>query len=241
MSTLIGFFRLISGRQLARKTDGVVSCISRQLRTFADTSKTDSGSKQIVTQGSENEEKVRVRRARASDVPRVLRFVKEHARTTWPGLAASPSISHVILCDYVARALAQGHSMLAERQEPRRGWSQIRGLALGTAVCAWDATMLEKWARCVRCPRSRRLMYFTAHCLRAPALHDKYKVHNILQVILIVPKDTPKSAEIIHTLAKNVIQRGRDVGFSLIRFDVTDNSMFVSFYKTIFICTLFRI
>lgn len=72
--------------------------------------------------------------------------------------------------------------MLAEQQDPRRGWSQIRGLALGGAVCPWDATSLEKWAKCIRCVQSRRLMHFTAHCLRAPALHDKYKVHSILQV-----------------------------------------------------------
>lgn len=72
--------------------------------------------------------------------------------------------------------------MVAEQHSSRRGWLQIRGLALGTAVCAWDAALVERWARCLRCPRSRRMLSFTAHCLRAPALHDKYRVHNILQV-----------------------------------------------------------
>ncbi|XP_063823772.1 uncharacterized protein LOC135073517 [Ostrinia nubilalis] len=83
--------------------------------------------------------------------------------------------------------------------------------------------MLERWARCVKCRRSRKLMNFTAHCLRAPALHDKYRVHNILQVVLIVPPETPKTSEIINVLAKNAIQRGREVGFPLIRFDVSND------------------
>ncbi|CAG9791702.1 unnamed protein product [Diatraea saccharalis] len=113
--------------------------------------------------------------------------------------------------------------MLAEQQESRRGWPQIRGLALSTAICPWDAALLERWARCVRCQRSRRLVNFTAHCIRAPALHDKYRVHNILQVILIVPQDKGNSSEIIQVLAKNTIQRGKDVGFPLIRFDVTND------------------
>lgn len=73
--------------------------------------------------------------------------------------------------------------MLAEQQESRRGSSHIRGLALGVSVCPWDASILEAWARMVRCARDRRLVAFTAHCLRAPALHDKYRVHNILQVV----------------------------------------------------------
>ena len=72
--------------------------------------------------------------------------------------------------------------MLAEQQEAKLGWSRIRGVALCSATCPWDAAMLEKWARCVKCPRSKKLMLMTAHCLRAPGLHDKYKVHNIMQV-----------------------------------------------------------
>lgn len=51
---------------------------------------------------------MRVRRARPSDVPRVLRFVRENARTSWPGFISPPANSHTVLCDYVARALSQG-------------------------------------------------------------------------------------------------------------------------------------
>lgn len=72
--------------------------------------------------------------------------------------------------------------MLAEQQESRRGFYQIRGLALTTATSPWDAGMLERWARCLKCPRSRQMLAYTAHCLRAPALHDKYRVHKIMQV-----------------------------------------------------------
>ncbi|XP_026745138.1 uncharacterized protein LOC113506495 [Trichoplusia ni] len=225
MSALSSLFKLFTARQSVRKPHVALSCVSEPLRRlYSDSSKQDV-SKHVVVQGTENEERVRVRRARPADVPRVLRFVREHAKTAWPGLVAPPSASHIVLCDYVARALAQGHSMLAEQQETRRGWSQIRGLALSMSVCPWDATMLERWARCVRCTRSRRLMHFTAHCLRAPALHDKYRVHNILQVILIVPQDAQKNTEIVHVLAKNAIQRGRDVGFPVLRFDVTDGAV----------------
>ncbi|KAJ0179095.1 hypothetical protein K1T71_004807 [Dendrolimus kikuchii] len=221
MSALLGFFRLTSSRQGANSIRNTLGCLGHHFRSFADTRDTDV----TKTQGTEGEERVRVRRARPADVPRVLRYVREHARVAWPGPVAPPSASHLVLCDYVARALAQGHSMLAEQHETRNGWSQIQGLALGMAICPWDATVLEKWARCVKCSRSRRLMHFTAHCLRAPALHDKYRVHNILQIILIVPPDTPKSAEIVQMLAKNAIQRGRDVGFPVLRFDVTDNKV----------------
>ncbi|KAM3958216.1 uncharacterized protein ACR2FA_007770 [Aphomia sociella] len=225
MSAVVSFFKCLTGRTF-RKSSSFFSFINSPLkRNFADTPKPDTTTKHVVVQGTENEQQLRVRRARASDVPRVLRFVREHARTTWPGLPAPPSVSHLVLSDYVTRALAQGHSMLAEQQENRRGWSAIRGIALGTAVCPWDAIMLERWARCVGCTRSRRLMHFTAHCLRAPALHDKYHVHNILQVVLCVPPDNPKSTDIVHILAKNAIQRGKDVGFPLIRFDVTDNDI----------------
>ncbi|KAJ8726717.1 hypothetical protein PYW08_015114 [Mythimna loreyi] len=227
MSALSSLLKLFTARQSIRPPRLALSCLGgHPRRTYSD--KPEVTSKRIVSsqlQGPDNEERVRVRRARPSDVPRVLRFVREHARVGWPGLVAPPSTSHLILCDYVARALAQGHSMLAEQQESRRGWTRIRGLALGMSVCPWDASMLEKWARCVRCTRSRRLMHFTAHCLRAPALHDKYQVHNILQVILIVPQDCSKSSEIVHMLVKNAIQRGRDAGFSVLRFDVTDDTV----------------
>ena len=50
-----------------------------------------------------------MRRARPADVTRVLRFVREHAKVAWPGLATPPSATHhLVMCDYVARALAQG-------------------------------------------------------------------------------------------------------------------------------------
>ncbi|XP_072942191.1 uncharacterized protein [Epargyreus clarus] len=196
-------------------------------RGFADKTKSETSSKQIVkmvqVQGPDKDERLRVRRARPADVPRILRFVRENARVAWPDFANPPPNLHLILGDYVARALAQGHSMLAEQQEPKRGWSLIRGLAISTAVCPWDAMMLENWAKCVRCKRSRQLVHFTAHCLQAPALHDKYRVHKILQVILIVPPDAPRATEVIHMLAKNTISRGREVGLPVLRFDVTNN------------------
>ncbi|XP_075972435.1 uncharacterized protein LOC142974157 [Anticarsia gemmatalis] len=228
MSALSSLFKLTTVRHIfKRPIVALCETSTHYKRNYADKSKSDvNKAKHVVqVQGTENEERMRVRRARPADVPRVLRFVRENTRTAWPGLVAPPSASHLVLCDYVARALAQGHSMLAEQQESRRGWSQIRGLALGMSVCPWDATMLERWARCIRCTRSRRLMHFTAHCLRAPALHDKYRVHNILQVILIVPHNCPKNTEIVHVLAKNAIQRGRDAGFQVLRFDVTDNAI----------------
>lgn len=71
-------------------------------------------------QGTENGERVRVRRARPSDVPRVLRFVRENARAAWPCLVmplpprAPAAAGHVVLCDYVARALSQGYLDLLE-------------------------------------------------------------------------------------------------------------------------------
>ncbi|XP_035431395.1 uncharacterized protein LOC118263478 isoform X3 [Spodoptera frugiperda] len=221
LTSLLKFFT----KQSVKKQRIALSCISgNPARNYAD--KQEVNSKHAVVQGNENDDRMRVRRARVADVPRVLRFVREHAKTAWPGLISSPpSASQLVLSDYVARALAQGHSMLAEQQEPRRGWSQIRGLALGMSVCPWDAMLLERWARCVRCTRSRRLMHFTAHCLRAPALHDKYRVHNVLQIILIVPHDSPKNTEIVHLLVKNAIQRGRDVGFPVLRFDVADDAI----------------
>ncbi|XP_053599549.1 uncharacterized protein LOC128669096 isoform X2 [Plodia interpunctella] len=226
MSLMTNFLKCFSGSGFRKPFYNVLA--NQLKRSFSDTPKADTESKQVTVQGNESEERVRVRRARASDVPRVLRFVREHARSAWPGLAAPPSGSHLILCDYVARALAQGlsgflwHSMLAEQQEARRGWGSVRGLALGTAICPWDAAMLERWARCMRCTKSRRLMHFTAHCLRAPALHDKYRVQKILQITLMVPLDTPKRSDIINVLARNAIQRGRDVGFKVVRFDTCD-------------------
>ncbi|XP_059061171.1 uncharacterized protein LOC131854064 [Achroia grisella] len=222
MCSLVNFFKCLTGNSRITSFGFLRNPL---IRDFADTPRPDTTTKQIVVQGTENEERLRVRRARASDLPRVLRFVKEHARVTWPGLVAPPSAPHLMLCDYVARTLSQGHSMVAEQQEARRSWSMIRGLALGTAVCPWDAAVIEQWARCIQCSRSRRLMHFTAHCLRAPALHDKYSVHNILQVVLVVPPDSPKSAEIVHVLAQNAIQRGKDMGIPLIRFDVTANDV----------------
>jgi hypothetical protein len=49
-----------------------------------------------------------VRRARVSDVPRVLRFVRENVRLTFPTLGTPPGSANIVLGDYVARALAQG-------------------------------------------------------------------------------------------------------------------------------------
>ncbi|CAB3222720.1 unnamed protein product [Arctia plantaginis] len=224
MSVLSSLFRLPTVRHVVKKP-GVNWSYSKP-RSYADKHKTEiNKDKQSQLQGTENEQRMRVRRARPSDVPRVLRFVRENARTSWPGFISPPTPAHTVLCDYISRALSQGHSMLAEQQESRRGWSQIRGLALGLAVCPWDAEILERWARCIRCSRSKRLVHFTAHCLRAPALHEKYRVHNILQVILIVPRNSPKNSEIVHILAKNAIQRGRDVGIPVLRFDVMENTV----------------
>ncbi|XP_046979045.1 uncharacterized protein LOC124544498 [Vanessa cardui] len=231
MTLIISFLKLLSTKNIFSK---MPTCKVKTVnlcefkRNYADKTKADSKSKQIMVQGTEDEPRMRVRRARPADVPRILRFVRENSRLAWPGLVNKTPGSNnynVVLSDYIARTLAQGHSMLAEQQEAKRGWSQIRGLAISTSVCPWDATMLEKWARCMRCSRSRKLMLFTAHCLRAPALHDKYDVHTILQVLLMVPPDIPRATEIIHMLAKNSIQRGRDSGFQVLRFDVTDNNL----------------
>ncbi|KAI8439852.1 hypothetical protein MSG28_001321 [Choristoneura fumiferana] len=54
---------------------------------------------------------------------------------------------------------------------------------------------------------------------------DKASKAAVSKVILIVPPDIPKSGEIINVLAKNSIERGRDVGFPLLRFDVTSESI----------------
>ncbi|XP_050362501.1 uncharacterized protein LOC126781615 [Nymphalis io] len=232
MTLIISYLKLLSTKNIFTKmpTYYKVTPINWNefKRNYADKPKIDSKSKQIMVQGTEDEPRMRVRRARPADVPRILRFVRENSRLAWPGLVnktPGTNNNNVVLSDYIARTLAQGHSMLAEQQEAKRGWSQIRGLAISTSVCPWDATMLEKWARCMRCSRSRKLMLFTAHCLRAPGLHDKYNVHNILQVVLLVSPDVPRASEIVHMLAKNSIQRGRDSGFSVLRFDVTDNSL----------------
>lgn len=39
---------------------------------------------------------------------------------------------------------------------------------------------------------------------------------------MIVPPDNPRQAEIVTMLAKNVIKRGREAGFPLVRFDVSN-------------------
>ncbi|XP_023947266.2 uncharacterized protein LOC112052429 [Bicyclus anynana] len=201
------------------------STLKQRLRNFADTPKRDP-TRKVMAHGTEDEVRVRVRRARPADVSRVTRFVRENACLAWPGLVnGSETPNLIILSDYVARMLAQGHTMLAEQQADKRGWSQIRGLALSSSTCSWDAQLLEKWAQCMRCPKTRKLMLFSAHCLQAPDLHDKYKVHKVLQVVLMVPLDAPKSSEIVQMLVRNSIQRGREMGFSLLRFDVTEYSI----------------
>ncbi|KAL4704695.1 hypothetical protein ACJJTC_011479 [Scirpophaga incertulas] len=145
---------------------GLSACLNRY---YADTPKTDpNNSKLVVVQGTENEGKVRVRRARVSDMPPILRFIKANVRLMYPLLSSQPITLNNLLGDYVSRTLAQGHTMLAEQQRPQR-LSQIRGLALSTAVCPWDATIMESWARCVRCPHSRDLINFAAYCLHAPS------------------------------------------------------------------------
>ncbi|XP_063375072.1 uncharacterized protein LOC134662731 [Cydia amplana] len=189
------------------------------LRNYSDTPKSDSKKAGVKVQGTDTEHRLRVRLARPSDVPRVIKFVREHVRV-WPGPLAP---NNLVLDDYVARTLAQGHSMLAE-QTPKATRSEILGLALVAAICSWDADILERWASCIRCTRSKRLVDFTAHCLRAPNLHENYGVERILQVTLIVPPDKPKSAEIAQALAKNAIKRGKEAGFPLVRFDITKDS-----------------
>ncbi|XP_063380444.1 uncharacterized protein LOC134667083 [Cydia fagiglandana] len=188
-------------------------------RSYSDTPKSDSKKAVVKVQGTSTEQRVRVRLTRTSDVPRVLKFVREHVRV-WPG-PLEPN--RLVLNDYVARTLAQGHSMLAE-QTPNATCSEILGLALVAAVCSWDADILEQWSKCIRCTRSKRLVNFTAHCLRAPKLYENYGVEKILQVTLIVPPDKPKSAEIAQALAKNAIKRGKEVGFPLVRFDITKDT-----------------
>ncbi|XP_063635538.1 uncharacterized protein LOC134806236 [Cydia splendana] len=188
-------------------------------RSYSDTPKSDSKKAVVKVQGTDTEQRLRVRLTRPSDVPRVLKFVREHVRV-WPG-PLEPN--HLVLNDYVARTLAQGHSMLAE-QTPNVTRSEILGLALVAAVCSWDADILQQWAKYIRCTRSKRLVNFSAHCLRAPKLHENYGVERILQVTLIVPPDKPKSAEIALALAKTAIKRGKEVGFPLVRFDVTNDS-----------------
>ncbi|XP_063530697.1 uncharacterized protein LOC134741735 [Cydia strobilella] len=189
------------------------------LRNYSDTPRSDSKKAVVKVQGTDTEQRLRVRLARPSDVPRVLKFVREHIRV-WPGPLAP---NNLVLDDYIARTLAQGHSMLAE-QTPNATRSEILGLALVGAICSWDANILEQWASCIRCRRSKRLVNFTAHCLRAPKLHENYGVDRILQVTLIVPPDKPKSAEIAQALAKNAIKRGKETGFPLVRFDVTKDA-----------------
>ncbi|KAI5643568.1 hypothetical protein NE865_04370 [Phthorimaea operculella] len=224
---MINLFRVNLPSRLVCRSSKALSSIRGRARAFADTPHTDlttsKTSKQLIT--TENDSKVRVRRARSSDVPRVMRFVRENSRVAWPSLVSTPvsptSTSQLVLADYVARALSQGHTMMAEQVATRRGWLTVRGLALGSAVCPWDATMLEKWARCIKDQRSRHLVNLAATCLRGPGLHDKYHVHNILQVILIIPPESQNCSEIVQMLAKSAIQRGKEVGFPLLRFDAT--------------------
>ncbi|XP_045764091.1 uncharacterized protein LOC123866499 [Maniola jurtina] len=219
--------KLMPARCVVREPPGLVSSATCNhfRRNFADTPKKDL-TRQVMVHGTEDNARVRVRRAFPADTARVIRFVKDNARLAWPGFVSAPNApNQIILSDYVARTLAQGHTMLAEQQVEKRGWSNIRGLALSACVCPWDAALLETWARCVQCTRARKLLLFTAHCLRAPALHDKYRVHNILQVFLMVPPNVPKCEEIVQMLARNTIQRGRVLGFSLLRFDVTDEAI----------------
>ncbi|VVC91110.1 unnamed protein product [Leptidea sinapis] len=187
-------------------------------RYFADKAKSSTTSKQAI-QGNSNEEKIRVRRARPSDLARIIRFVKEHARVAWPGITPPLPSQNILFEDYVARSLAQ-----AEQQEAKR-WGKVRGLALNTAVCPWDAFLLEKWAQCIKCARTKKLMLLTAHCLRAPGIHDKYKVHTVLQVILMIAPNSTKPDEIAQMLAKHSLQRGADVGIPVLRFDVTSDTL----------------
>lgn len=49
-----------------------------------------------------------------------------------------------------------------------------------------------------------------------------------LQVILIVPEDVSTRREVIQTLARSAVQRGRDVGFSLVRFDAGSDAVLVT-------------
>lgn len=42
-----------------------------------------------------------------------------------------------------------------------------------------------------------------------------------------MPPDSPRSAEVVYMLAKKSIHRGRELGFPLLRFDVTDEPMLV--------------
>ncbi|XP_034825048.1 uncharacterized protein [Maniola hyperantus] len=223
---LYRLLKLLPARCVVREPPGLFSSATcnQFRRHFADTPKKDP-TRQVMVHGTEGEAHVRVRRARPADAPSVIRFVKDNARLAWPGFVSAPDApNQVILSDYVARTLAQGHTMLAEQQMEKRGWCQVRGLALSACVCPWDATLLETWARCVPCTRAHKLLLFAAHCLRAPDLHDKYRVHNILQVVLMVPPD-PKCEEIVQMLARHSIQRCRELGFSLLRFDVTDDAV----------------
>lgn len=196
-------------------------------RKFADKPDKTAPSKlkEIVVKGSEETDRLRIRRARPADVPRVLKFVSAHAASIWPGVETNANtVAHVILSDYVARALAQGHSMLAEQLETRKGWSYIRGVAIAASTCPWDAGMLMKWSNCVACDKSKKLMQFTAHCLKTPELHDKHNVEKLMQVTLIVPQGHPKANEIATNLMKSTLQRGQEIGSPLMRFDVTNSA-----------------
>ncbi|XP_048480928.1 uncharacterized protein LOC105392121 [Plutella xylostella] len=215
---------LSCGRKVNRKApDAHLHCGRRHTitRHYADAKKPPKSEPASIqtTTTTDTSERLRVRRARPGDAPRVVRFVREHAGG-WPG-APPARAAAVALADLVARALAQGHSMLAEQQERQAGWARVRGVAIGAAACPWDAALLARWGRCLRAAPARDLVAATAHCLRAPKLHEKYRVHNILQMTLIVP-DGASSPELVRLLVGQAIKRGRDAGFPLLRFDVTN-------------------
>lgn len=72
--------------------------------------------------------------------------------------------------------------MVAEQLESKKGWTHIRGVAVSTGVCPWDAALLKRWSQCVLCPAGKKLLNVAAISLAGPGLHDKYRVQNILQV-----------------------------------------------------------
>ncbi|XP_041972762.1 uncharacterized protein LOC121728627 [Aricia agestis] len=193
-------------------------------RNFVDSSSDSKRNKDVMIQGTSLVH-FRVRRARPRDMPRVIRFVQQNAPLMWPGAnIPTTSKSHVaVMTDLLSRSLSQGHTMLAEQQEANRGWLQVRGLALNTSLTPWDATLLEKWAHCIQCDSSKKLILLSAQFLQAPGLHKKYMVSQILQILLLVPPDTPRASQVAQVLAKASMHRGQDLGYKVIRFDVTSD------------------